>query len=564
MMNTLTVSPTKTTTYAVACGNSAATGVTANVTVVVTPVVSPSTTVAPTITTISPTTAAIGQTVTITGTGFTSKNSIHFGSTWVGPIASTNGTTLTFTVPTSAGGCDPLTFIGDMPCTAPVVQPGSYTVTVNSLPAGTTTPQTSNGVAFTVSTGVTTATAPTITAISPTTAAIGQTVAITGTGFTSANSVHVGSAWVGPIASTNNGTTLTFVVPTSSGVCDPLSSVANPASACTMQAVVLTPGAYTVTVNSLSTGATAPLASNGVSLTISGGVSTALSATLTASQTTVQSGQPVTLTWSSQNATYCTGVGFSTGGGAIYNTSALSSSAGGMNYQYTSGSGATSGSVVVYPTQTTTYGLMCGAANSSATVNASALVSVSSVTTKPACGSANGTTVASLPTANLCSVGIATQVSGSGPWTWNCVSSTASTAGAVSCSANKSSTTASSVDLIAGTVTPTTATVNTPAVLSAPIYNVGTASTVSGFTDRFEINSTTVPTSAASVATLRTNTSTALNAGGNTSVSISYLFPSVGTYYVRACANTTLNGTNTITESNSANNCGVWSPVTVR
>ncbi len=39
------------------------------------------------------------------------------------------------------------------------------------------------------------------------------------------------------------------------------------------------------------------------------------------------------------------------------------------------------------------------------------------------CGTANGTTVASAPTTNLCSSGTASAVAGSGPWTWNCLGS---------------------------------------------------------------------------------------------------------------------------------------------
>ena len=40
--------------------------------------------------------------------------------------------------------------------------------------------------------------------------------------------------------------------------------------------------------------------------------------------------------------------------------------------------------------------------------------------TSGVCGSANGTTVSTTPTTNLCSVGAASSVSGSGPWTWTC------------------------------------------------------------------------------------------------------------------------------------------------
>lgn len=37
------------------------------------------------------------------------------------------------------------------------------------------------------------------------------------------------------------------------------------------------------------------------------------------------------------------------------------------------------------------------------------------------CGSANGSTVPTAPTSNLCSAGTASAVGGSGPWSWSCV-----------------------------------------------------------------------------------------------------------------------------------------------
>jgi len=50
-------------------------------------------------------------------------------------------------------------------------------------------------------------------------------------------------------------------------------------------------------------------------------------------------------------------------------------------------------------------------------------VSVDTITAAPikgVCGSANGKTVSSIPSANLCSSGIASSVMGEGPWTWDC------------------------------------------------------------------------------------------------------------------------------------------------
>ncbi|MEI7620798.1 MAG: C25 family cysteine peptidase, partial [Candidatus Falkowbacteria bacterium] len=43
------------------------------------------------------------------------------------------------------------------------------------------------------------------------------------------------------------------------------------------------------------------------------------------------------------------------------------------------------------------------------------------------CGSANGTTVSTPPTTNLCSSGVASDVSGSGPWAWTCAGSNGGT-----------------------------------------------------------------------------------------------------------------------------------------
>jgi hypothetical protein len=66
----------------------------------------------------------------------------------------------------------------------------------------------------------------------------------------------------------------------------------------------------------------------------------------------------------------------------------------------------------------------------------SGTVSASGPATDGACGSANGQTFAAAPTTNFCSVGTASSLSGSGPWTWTC--SGASGGNAASCSANTS------------------------------------------------------------------------------------------------------------------------------
>lgn len=60
-----------------------------------------------------------------------------------------------------------------------------------------------------------------------------------------------------------------------------------------------------------------------------------------------------------------------------------------------------------------------------ATVNCTAIAA-------PLCGSSNNQSFNSAPTSNLCSTGIASSVSGSGPWSWTCT-----TGSSVSCSATK-------------------------------------------------------------------------------------------------------------------------------
>ena len=70
----------------------------------------------------------------------------------------------------------------------------------------------------------------------------------------------------------------------------------------------------------------------------------------------------------------------------------------------------------------------CAGSNRGSTASCSAQLEISGV-----CGSANGTDVASAPTANLCSVGSASAVTGSGPFAWTCAGSNGGSA--ASCAA---------------------------------------------------------------------------------------------------------------------------------
>ncbi|WP_426527836.1 hypothetical protein [Bradyrhizobium sp. McL0615] len=116
-----------------------------------------------------------------------------------------------------------------------------------------------------------------------------------------------------------------------------------------------------------------------------------------ASPPSISASKISTVTWSSTNATSC-----AAGGGWT-------------------GTKATSGTLAVSPPSTTNYTLACtGAGGTSPVASATVAVSTSPALINGACGSANGTTVSSVPTTNLCSTGTSSAVAGSGPWTWGC------------------------------------------------------------------------------------------------------------------------------------------------
>jgi hypothetical protein len=104
----------------------------------------------PTITALSPASGAIGSEVTIMGTGFVPGSIVRFGPGTVNAVAvSSDGTSLTFTVPISVGPhC-----ASHMMCpmyVALIVEPGVYSVSVEN-PAGTEGDvQASNALSFSV------------------------------------------------------------------------------------------------------------------------------------------------------------------------------------------------------------------------------------------------------------------------------------------------------------------------------------------------------------------------------------------------------------------------------
>jgi hypothetical protein len=86
-----------------------------------------------TLTSLSPTSGRVGTQVALTGSGFTaSNNTVHFGIGGSQNVASANGTTIYFTIPSYLSACDLMTF--GMACTpyAQSVTPGSYPVYVTN------------------------------------------------------------------------------------------------------------------------------------------------------------------------------------------------------------------------------------------------------------------------------------------------------------------------------------------------------------------------------------------------------------------------------------------------
>lgn len=123
-------------------------------------------------------------------------------------------------------------------------------------------------------------------------------------------------------------------------------------------------------------------------------------------------------------------------------------------------------------TGTGPYIWSCAGINGGATANCSAQRLGLPVSGQ--CGSANGTTVAAAPMANLCSVGTASMVTGGGPYNWTCAG--ANGGANATCSAQRAVAPPTPVAGMCGSA-------NGVSVSTAPSANlclVGTASTVTG------------------------------------------------------------------------------------
>lgn len=103
--------------------------------------------------------------------------------------------------------------------------------------------------------------APSISSLTPTSGSAGTVVTITGSGFTDNNIVHFAIGGIANIASTNNGTALTFTIP------EYIGPYCKPMQACPMYAMLITAGTYQVSVeNANGTSATVPFTVTGKSI----------------------------------------------------------------------------------------------------------------------------------------------------------------------------------------------------------------------------------------------------------------------------------------------------------
>lgn len=262
----------------------------------------------------------------------------------------------------------------------------------------------------------------------------------------------------------------------------------------------------------------------------------AATANLSANPISIPQGGSSTLTWSSTNATSCTGTNFNT-------------------------SGATSGSIAVTPAADTTYTVTCTGSGAPASSSVTVTVTAASCIWKYVDGSditdlwGNVYTSCRLNSIQFlpdCAPGLSQASDGTnappGPPT-ACKLSNCEKLHKVGpgCAVPLTP------DLTATLAQPPSAVVGTPVSLQGVVTNGGNTTTGSAFTDLFQIASDASGTGATDIGTYANGV---LASGANSSVSYSYTFPSPGTWYVRVCADKSSAGNlGVITESDENNNC---------
>ena len=146
---------------------------------------------------LTPVSGAVGTSVTITGSGFTSDNTIIFGTGVVMHVAAKSGTSLTFTVP---NGLSPRCAYSTPRCmvAARVTIPGEYAVSVENKNG------TSNSITFTVTSAETQKNTVSIQSISPASGPTGTEVTLAGRFLSDTNIVHFGAGAIGPVNITSS------------------------------------------------------------------------------------------------------------------------------------------------------------------------------------------------------------------------------------------------------------------------------------------------------------------------------------------------------------------------
>ncbi len=261
---------------------------------------------------LSSTSGPVGTTVTVTGTGFTSDNTVHFGSGVIVHVAASPaiyncpmlpvGTTscggsaqmLTFTVPNAL---DPFCASSVPRClvASRLTTPGDYQISIENQNG------TSNSLTFTVTDSATASDDPVVYSMTPTSGPTGTTVTIDGRNFSNSNVIHFGAGAITnipidssiAISCTNDSSCipgihqrLTFTVP------DSLSPYCASGFMCPMWMQKVTPGVYGVSVQ--SDGGT----SNAMNFTVTSGSTNASPAITSISPSTASVGQTVTITGS--------------------------------------------------------------------------------------------------------------------------------------------------------------------------------------------------------------------------------------------------------------------------
>lgn len=119
---------------------------------------------------------------------------------------------------------------------------------------------------------------------------------------------------------------------------------------------------------------------------------------------------------------------------------------------------------------------------------------------------------------------------------------------------------ASYPNLTAGLPAPNSAVVSTATVFNSTITNSNATSTGRTFTNLFQFDNNVDHTT---VYATKTDGSPILASDGTDTTSVSYTFPTTGTWYVRTCADTNTNMAGVVSESNEGDNCSAWRTVTV-